>query len=443
MRQFLLFVLASLFFLPLARTQEVREYMDLQLHPTMHVPYFFFKNGLQYFPPGKEPRLTFKHQFKNVIYGNYLEGNAGARIWVTGALTREGMWSKAKARRVILKQLDQINQFAADHADRFAVARSPADVRNLLRTTDKTIIIHSIEGAKKLIHSQADADFWAEQGIAFITLIHLVDSDLGSSAIKPGFFFRLINLKGALRSKKKRGGLSEKGKKAIGWLANAGIMTDITHMSDSARADALDYMEAHQLPPIATHDVFRPIQNHPRGITPQQIIRIYRNGGFISLPVSGYSLAPYRPAEPYRSQLDSLEKNNCYCDRSIDTYKFTYLAVKHLLESEAATITADTTRPFATWSDSEKVKLAIGFQSDFNGWLNHSRPRYGRKGCYPIAPDSSYAAIETQGMPHPGLLPSQWTLLEQEGVDLQPIRRSAERFLQLWEQYRMASKNKP
>ncbi len=366
-------------------------------------------------------------------YADYWKENKGARIIVTGALTKEGVKRKAKARKVILKQINYVNQFAKDNSEDFVVAKSPQEVRTLLKTTNKTIIIHSIEGAKKLVNSQEDADFWATQGVAFITLIHLVDSKLGSSAIKPGFMMKLINLKGALRRKKKRGGLKEKGKNAIKWLANAGVMTDITHMSDQCRIDALEFMEENNIPPIATHDVFRPIQNHPRGITEEQIIKIYKNKGFISLPISGISLKPYHPEARFQAKIDSLAQ---YCDGSIDSYKFTYLEVKNVIESNCTVI--DNTleiNNFNELDESKKVPFSIGFQSDFNGWLNHSRPRVGEKGCEAIDPKKDYEKIETDGMPHPGYLESQWKLLEKEGVDLSPIQRNSERFLQLWEHF--------
>lgn len=420
----------------LPNEKEIRVFMDMQMHPTMNTSYFFFKSGLQYFPETKEPSLDYQHLLKNVVYGNYLENNAGARIVITGAVARETIWSRKKVKRRILKQLDDINQFVSLHPDEFVVAKSPEEVRHFIETTDKTIIIHSIEGAKKLIDNQEDANFWAEQGVAFITLIHLLDSELGSSAIKPGLVFDLINLPGALKSKEKRGGLTEKGKNAIQWLANAGIMTDITHMSDLARADALDFMEENNLPPIATHDVFRPIQNHPRGLSEDQIIRIYQNGGFISLPISGYSLTPFNTEEPYKSELDSLAEINCYCDQSIDTYKYTYEIVQNIIENNCGLIQGISSLDFSTLSESEKVQFAIGFQSDFNGWLNHSKPRYGKKGCYPMASDTTYSIIDSIGLAHPGLMPDYWKLLENEGADLNPIRRSSERFLQVWSFYR-------
>jgi len=397
--------------------QEISEYMDLQLHPCMHTPYSFFNQGLQFFDENKPPKLTYKHQFTNVNYANYLRKNKGARILVVGALTQENISTKKRARKVVLSQIEYVNRFAEENPEDFVVARTPQEVRNLVGNTDKTIFIHSIEGGKRLINSQKDAQFWADNGVAFITLLHLVDSKLGAAAIQPKLILKLLNFKGLWRKKEKRG-LKEKGRKAIIWLANAGVMTDLSHMSYTTRKDALTLMEQNGIPPLVTHDLFKPIHNQPRGMEEQDVLKVYRNGGFISLPISGESCKPYKPRADYRAKLDSLKN---YCDGSIDSYKFSYLEVKAFLEREL--------------SQEEVSELSIGFQSDFNGWLNHHRPRYGKDGCYTAHPDSTYQAIEWQGMPHPGFLESHWKLLEKEGVDLAPIKRSSEKFLQMWEYF--------
>jgi microsomal dipeptidase-like Zn-dependent dipeptidase len=395
--------------------QEIHEFMDLQTHPCMHVPYSFFGTGLEDFEEGNEPDLTWKHQLTNVNYANYLRKNKGARILCVGALTQENIASKKRGRKVILKQIKFINDFVDANSDDFAVARTPQEIRDLIHNTDKTIIIHSIEGGKRLINSQEDANFWAEQGVAFITLVHLVDSKLGAAANQPMFALYVLNFKSLFRKKKNRR-LTEKGKQAIVWLANAGIMTDLTHMSDSTRKDALAWMEEKGIPPLVTHDVFKPIQNQPRGMEEEDVLKVYANDGMISLPISGESCRPYKPRADYQAKLDSLER---YCNGSIDSYKFTYQQVKEFLEKELP---------------AEQVEnLPIGFQSDFNGWLNHHHGRYGKDGCYEAHPDSTYEAIEIQGLAHPGLLESHWRLLEKEGVDLEPIKRSSEKFLQMWQ----------
>lgn len=412
-------------------SQYVYEYMDLQIHPTMHITYPFFGKGLTYFDPSIPPDLSYMHQFTNVNYANYLQNNKGLRIMVTGSLCSEYATDHEKAKNMILKHIQYINDFAARNADHFVVCKTPGEVRHYVKNTDKTIIIHSIEGGQALIRNQEDANFWAEQGVAFITLVHLVDSEYGGAAILPGLPTRLINHTGSTNKNKEKG-LTEHGKNAILWLANAGIMTDVTHMNDRTRKEALRFMMQHSIPPISTHDGFKPVQNHARALDEADIIHIYESNGFISLPVSGFSLAPYHSDEKYATLLKQLPR---YCDGSIDSYKFTYLAVKEFIENEVFKYIYPDKKDFSELSEAEKINLSIGFQTDFNGWLNHSRPRYGKNGCDELLPDTSYLAIETEGMPHPGMMESHWQLLEKEKVDIDPIKRSSEKFLQLWEYF--------
>lgn len=415
--------------------KEIRTYMDLQMHPTMHVPYNFFGDGLEFFEEDSPPHLTYIHQFKNVNYANYWQKNKGARIIVAGSLTSEWVKSRKRARKVILKQLNYVNDFAKANSDDFVVAKTPEEVRAYYHNTDKTIIIHSIEGAKRLINSLEDAQFWAEQGVAFITLMHLVDSEYGSAAVRPGFFTTLLNLKGAVKAKKKRR-LKEQGKQAIKWLAQAGIMTDLTHMEHQTRKDALAFMKEENIPPISTHDCFKAIKNTTRSISGEEILAIYKLNGFMALPISGMEMQLVKAKDYYQNKEDSLIKAGCHCAGSIDSYKFMYQELQQYIESNVGVIVGDSSILFANLSEAEKVKYAIGFQSDFNGWLNHSRPRVGKKGCYTIDTSKTYEPIELEGLTHPGLLASQWRLLEKEGVDLIPIQRSSERFIQLWTYFR-------
>jgi len=421
--------MVSLLFAQTVNSQVIHEYMDLQIHPTMHIAHHNFDPGLTYFDEKDPPKLTYKHLLKNVNYANFWENNKGCRIFVVGFTTKESIRKRQKARAVILEQIKYVEDFVQQHPDKFAIARSPQEVRNLVTQTQKTIILYSIEGGKSLVGSKEDALFWADKGIAFITLIHLLDSELGGSAIRPGIIYKIINLKGVFRSKKKRG-LTDLGSKAIQWLANAGIMIDISHMHDSTRADALDLMIEKGIPPISTHDAFKPIQNMERSISEADVIRIYQAGGFMSLPLSGISLKPHKPDTRYQALLNDQSE---YCDGSVDTYRFTYEALQAFLAKNVGVIFKDGSKTIDNLTENEKVDLAIGFQSDFNGWVNHSRPRYGKKGCYKTAPDTVYEPIELKGLAHPGMLESQWKWMAKEAVDLDPILRASEKFLRVWE----------
>ncbi len=403
--------------------------MDLQIHPTMHIAHHNFTPGLLYFDPADPPKLTYKHVFKNVNYANFWENNSGCRIFVVGFMTKERIRNRQKARSVIVQQMDYVEEFVKQHPDKFAIAKSPREVRELVSQTKKTIILYSLEGGKALIGNEDDAKFWAEKGVAFVTLIHMVDSELGASAIRPGFIYKIINFKGIFRSEKKRR-LTDLGKNAIQWLAKAGILTDISHMSDYTRKDALDLMIEKGIPPVSTHDMFKPIQNMSRSISEADVIRIYQAHGFMSLPLSGISLKPHHPAKKYKDEL-SRQKN--YCNGSVDTYRFTYEALQTFLAENVGHILNDSIRTMDNLTIDEKIDLSIGFQSDFNGWLNHSRPKYGKHGCFEAKPNTQYEAIELQGLAHPGLLDSQWKWMLKEGVDLEPIKYASEKFLRVWE----------
>lgn len=410
--------------------QIVQEYLDLQIHTSMHIPYPFFGKAFTYFDKNNEPQLSYKHTLKNVCYANYLEHNKGSRIIVNGALGHEYVKSAKKARKLILKQIDFVNQFAKEHAEQFVVAKNPQEVREYLKNTDKTIIIHSIENGRMLVNSAEDAQFWASQGVAFITLVHLVDVNYGASAIWIGLAPKLVNLKGVIRKNSKRG-LTNEGKQAILWLADAGIMTDVTHMSDQTRKEAIAFMAQHNIPPISTHAGYRPIQNHDLGLDENDVINMYKANGLVGLANSGKFLKAYHPYQEHKNKMDSL---SCFCEGSIDSYKYTYNAMKKLIEDSVPVIFKDPSKTWESLTEEEKVRVSIGYQSDFNGWLDHHRPRYGKKGCYQTAiPDSAFIKMETIGLAHPGMMEEHWNLLEKEGVDLEPIRLSSEKFLQMWQ----------
>lgn len=417
-------------------SQEVREYIDLQIHPTMHFSFGFFGKGLEFFDEKNPPKLSYKHQLTNVNYANYWKNNKGIRVFVVGLVIKETIHSEKRAHRLIMEQIAYINKFVSENPNDFIIAKTPSEVRDYIKNTTKTIVVYSIEGGKKLLDKPGDAEFWAKQGVSFVTLVHLRDYNNGGAGIRPGFATTILNLKGYFKKQRKRG-LTEKGKNTILALARAGVMTDITHMSDQTREDALNFMESKGIPPIATHDFFKPIQNGPRGISEKHILQIYRNNGLMSLPISAISLMPHKPVAKYKAILDTMK---CFCNGSIDSYKFTYLALQKFVEQNVPSLLGNPNKTYNSLSESEKVNFSIGFQTDFNGWANHHRPRYGKQGCYPVVAGKTYEDIELQGMPHPGLLESHWKLLEKEGVDLSPVKRSSEKFLQLW-QYFIDHKN--
>lgn len=413
----------------IAEARPIHEFLDLQTHLTMGHTYFFFPKELKEGGQSEIEALTCKHMFKNVLYTNLLRDNKGSRIIINGAIPFEFSQNKIMVTKAILEQIEAVDEFARQNANDFVVARSPDEVRKYIHETKKTVILHSIEGANGVIGSQEDADFWASKGVVFITLIHLLDGEYGGSGHNPGLMGKLINYRGTINKifhPNRRRGLTEKGRNAIRWMARAGIMTDLTHMSSDAVDDSLEVFRELHLPPLATHSHFKPVQNNDRAITQNQLLEIYRLGGLFSLPISGESLRPKNPTPEFLRFINGME----ICEGSLDSYRVSFqFAQKTLLNAFLQKDTRDL-------SEEERIEFSLGWQSDFNGWLNHSRPRFGKEGCRQGTPMPSFEQIETKGLAHPGLLPQYWDLLKADGMDVSSLRYSSEKFLRMWEKFR-------
>lgn len=396
---------------------EIHGQIDWQAHPAMHIPWGFFARGLT----DRTPRLTWRHQFKQTVYEPYL-AESGVRIFLAAAMAAEAATRPEQARRLILEQLAYVEAFVAAHPDRYALARTPEEARALLATTDKMVVVHSIEGGHLLLSDAADAQFLADAGVALITLVHLRDDELGGSALLPGIKGPLINPRGARSHRRgERRGLTERGKAAIVELADAGVLVDLSHMSHDTTADALAVTAANGITPVVTHGSLLTLRKGDGGVTEAQLVELYRQGGTFNMGLSAEMLVPVEPTIPVRD----------HCVGTLDTFAVHYERANHVVQSHAADILGV---PWEAASSSQRTALSVGWSSDWNGWISHSQPKHGHGRCLP--PRADPLPVDTLGLAHPGLLPQHWQRLEEAGVDLDPMLRSAERFLQLWEQAR-------
>lgn len=392
-----------------AQAGEVRAQIDWQAHPSMHLAWPFFARGLT----DREPAPTWSHQFRQTVFAPYLE-QSGVRLFLAAAMAAERARNPEQARRLILRQFAHVEAFVADNPERFALARSPEEARHLLESTDKMVIVHSIEGGRRILTQPGDAAFWASQGVALVTLIHLLDDELGGAALNEGRLGRMINPAGAkkLRRGEERG-LTERGQQALVELGEAGILVDLTHMSQESITQSLALMAAQGMPPVVTHGMLSTLTPGERAFSPEQVVEIYRLGGVFNLALSGLALAP------------TVAVDEEHCTGTLHSFGLQYEAVLDVVAQAEELRGRDPT------------SLAVGWSSDWNGWTSHSRPVYGPGRCRPYRelPEAPLA-IDTVGLAHPGLLPEHWQRLEEEGADLEPMLRSAERFLQMWERAR-------
>jgi len=403
---------------PSPAAEPILAQIDWQAHPAMHIPWKMFGRGLT--DRGLE-RRTWRHQFRQTVSAPAL-ADSGVRILLAAAMAAERARSPRQARRLILRQLEYVEAFVERHPERYALASTPALARELLETTDKTVIIHSIEGGHHLLWQHDDAREWAARGVALITLIHLRDREFGGAALLEGLLGPLINRWGVrARRRGSPRGLTPFGEATIRRLNQAGILVDYSHMAAPALADALALSAREGIPPVLTHNDLA--IDGPFSITDAQLVEIYRLGGVFSSGLSANDAIAEVARPPLPDDL---------CWGTLEAWGWQHQRVQRVLQEHVAEIFQIPGLTAADLSEDQRIRLATGWSSDWNGWVSHSRPV--APDCRPV-PESALA-IDTRGLAHPGLLPQHWQRLEERGVDLRPMLRSAERFLQLWESAR-------
>ena len=399
--------------------EEVRVQIDWQAHPAMHIPWKMFGRGLTDRPLSQR---TWRHLLRQTVSRPALE-DSGVRLFLAAAMAAERARSPRQAKRLILKQLRYVEDFIAAHPDRFALATSPQQARQLLTETDRIVIIHSIEGGHHLLWEEGDAAFWAAQGVAVFTLIHLRDREFGGSDLLDGALGRLINPRGARRIRKGADrGLTAHGRQSMQALHEAGILVDLSHMAPEARADALQLAAEDSIPPILTHSRLDTVYSQNFSVSEAELVEVYRLGGVFSLGLSALDLAPeHASAQPP----DDL------CWGSLEGWAWHHRQIQAVLEAHVAEIFEQPGLTAEALTSAQSTRLATGWSSDWNGWVSHSRPTHGPDGCHPA--EQAILEIDERGLAHPGLLPQHWQQVAQTGTDIEPMLRSAERFLQVWE----------
>jgi microsomal dipeptidase-like Zn-dependent dipeptidase len=393
--------------------EAVHVQIDWQGHPAMHIPWWMFGRGLT---DRALKHRRWRHQFRQTVTEPTLR-DSGVRLFLAAAMAAERARNPEQARRLILEQLAYVEAFVAEHPDRYALARTPAEARELLATTDKLVFVHSIEGGHHLLWDPGDAAFWADRGVALVTLVHLRDDELGGSAILDKAVGPLINRRGArARRRGERRGLTELGASAMVALDGAGVLVDLTHMAPDTIEDALKVAAEHEIPPVFTHGKLQRLHGVEGALTDDQLVEVYRLGGVLALGLSGRELGPKDPLEPVPEDV---------CWDTLEAFAWHHDAVQRTLRERSVDILGT---PWEALDEQGRIRLATGWSSDWNGWLSHSEPT---KGCREPELD-----IDRRGLAHAGLLPQHWQRVEERGVDLDPMLGSAERFLQLWEQVR-------
>lgn len=163
-----------------------------------------------------------------------------------------------------LRFFDAVSGTLAQHVeanpDRIAQVRSVGEAERAM-VRGKLAAMLTVENARLLAVGEGIAQHMAEAGVRVASLTWNGAGPLGSG-----------NSSGA--------GLSERGRRAIAELEDAGIVVDVSHLNDRGFAELLQLARR---PFIATHSNSRVVRNVPRNLADDQFRAIRDAGGIVGL----------------------------------------------------------------------------------------------------------------------------------------------------------------
>ena len=166
-----------------------------------------------------------------------------------------------------LQRLLEIHQLLAAHPDKFELALTPEDAPRIA-ASGKRVVYISMENASPLTLDPSLLQFYYEQGLRVMGLVHFKNNDFADSATDQPEWH----------------GLSPAGRALVAQANRMGILLDQSHASD----DVFDQLLALSKAPIVlTHSSSRAVYNHPRNLDDERIRRLAAAGGVIQ--VNSYS----------------------------------------------------------------------------------------------------------------------------------------------------------
>jgi class I glutamine amidotransferase len=154
---------------------------------------------------------------------------------------------------------NKIEKIVKDNNRYLSIARTPSDLYEDKRKGRKSIMF-AIENGLALEGDLANVKYFAQRGVAYITLCHNGDNDICDSA----------------RGSNLHGGVSKFGAAVIREMNRNGIMVDLSHGAEKSFYDAL---EISSQPIVCSHSNSKALCNVPRNLTDDQLRALAKKGG--------------------------------------------------------------------------------------------------------------------------------------------------------------------
>jgi membrane dipeptidase len=200
-------------------------------------------------------------------------------IYIPGTITGPAAVERA------LVQIEAVRRQVTLHPKDLALATTAADIRSAF-AEHKIAVLMGVEGGHMINDDPKNVDKFADLGVRYMTLTHMVNTNWAdSSTDKPA-----------------HNGLTDFGKQVVREMNRVGMMVDISHVADKTFYDVLATSEA---PVIASHSSCRALDDAPRNMTDDMIKALAAKGGVMQINYHvGFLSQEFRNAQAANPGLD-------------------------------------------------------------------------------------------------------------------------------------------
>lgn len=214
-----------------------------------------------------------------VDYPRMVAGGLDGGAWVVYTPQRgRTLADDRTARDHGLKRLIGIRNLLAAHPDKFELALTPEDARRIEKAGRRVVFI-SIENAAPLTTDPSLLQFYYDQGLRMLGLVHFRNNEFADSAT----------------DQPEWRGLSPRGRELVAEANRLGILLDQSHASNEVFDQLLELSKA---PIVLSHSGASAVYDHPRNIDDARLRRLAASGGVIQVNSYGAYLKQTSETDP-------------------------------------------------------------------------------------------------------------------------------------------------
>ncbi|HEX4911756.1 MAG TPA: dipeptidase [Permianibacter sp.] len=184
--------------------------------------------------------------------------------------------------------IDQVEAIAYRAPDKFAIARTAAEVRQHF-AAGKISLLLGMENGAPIAGELGNLQAFHARGVRYITLAHSKSNHISDSSYDKVRIWK---------------GLSPFGKQVVAEMNRLGIMVDVSHLSDDAFYEVL---KLSKVPVIASHSSLRHFTpGLERNVSDDMLKALAKNGGVLMINFGSFFLTD--AARQYSEQRDAAEE---------------------------------------------------------------------------------------------------------------------------------------